>query len=307
VPNVTNAQHTCGPSNNPTITANTAYAATVFVKANGYTRVNVLLTNTGFSNGVQATYNLTTGAITAVGNVGTGSGAAALIQQIGNGWWRCSISGVIDATSTTGKMAIYADNGLGNNFAGDGTSGLLVWGAQLEAGNFPTSYIPTTSAAVTRNGDFYDISPTPWLVAGSGSFAAEWLTNNYATVGGGCLRLDDGTANNSENINLAASTPYNANGSQAAANVNNYNSPQINLAFGAVNKAALAWAATGNLFYANATPTTIGVAVAIPTGMNRLRIGNVGTGVARTVNGWMRRVQYWSRALSANELQQVTT
>jgi len=38
----------------------------------------------------------------------------------------------------------------GVSYLGDGTSGLYIWGAQLEVGAYATSYIPTLSASVTR-------------------------------------------------------------------------------------------------------------------------------------------------------------
>ena len=37
------------------------------------------------------------------------------------------------------------------SFTGDGTSGVYLWGAQIEAGSFASTYILTTTTAVTRN------------------------------------------------------------------------------------------------------------------------------------------------------------
>ena len=78
------------------------------------------------------------------------------IQDYGNGWYRCSI------TSNAGPNNGYRISLLDNEtnpatsspqYQGDGVSGLYIWGAQRENADSLTSYIPTTSAAVTRNAD----------------------------------------------------------------------------------------------------------------------------------------------------------
>ncbi|NBT76715.1 MAG: hypothetical protein EBT15_12275, partial [Betaproteobacteria bacterium] len=70
------------------------------------------------------------------------------------------------------------------SYTGDGFSGLYLWGAQLEAGSFATSYIPTTSAAVTRNADAASMTGTnfsSWFNNGEGTIYAE--TTGYASGG----------------------------------------------------------------------------------------------------------------------------
>ncbi|MHB1125247.1 MAG: phage head spike fiber domain-containing protein [Ramlibacter sp.] len=89
-------------------------------------------------------FDLSSGAVSAT--VGSIAGSS---EAWGNGWFRLVIVGVpAGATDVYNQFNAYASL----NYA-DRTTGALVWGAQFEAGAFPTSYIPTTSAAVTRTAD----------------------------------------------------------------------------------------------------------------------------------------------------------
>jgi len=81
------------------------------------------------------------------------SGITAKIENYGNGWHRVSVTQTA-ASTKTGQFYINLADGDGTStITANGTNGILCWGAQLEIGSIATSYIPTTTAAVTRNSD----------------------------------------------------------------------------------------------------------------------------------------------------------
>ena len=76
----------------------------------------------------------------------------ATIQQYANGFIR--ISAITVGTTGNKALGLGLVNDLGqDSFVGTGTKGIYVYGAQAEAGAYATSYIPTTTAAVTRLAD----------------------------------------------------------------------------------------------------------------------------------------------------------
>lgn len=95
-----------------------------------------------------ATFNVANGTIYS-------GGASARIVPVGGGWYRASV--VYTALTATSVFSFRIGLNNAQNTAGDGTTGVHVWGVQFEAGDSVTSYIPTTTTAVTRGGDICSI------------------------------------------------------------------------------------------------------------------------------------------------------
>lgn len=126
---------------------NTDYTLSCFIKNNGLNTSSLRFysVETGF---IQTEFDLRDGTITS-----TTSGASSSIKDYGNGWFRVSLTFNTGLAATSKQTQICR-----NAFQGDGTLSFYVWGAQLEEGAFPTSYIPTSGSTVTRSADLATMS-----------------------------------------------------------------------------------------------------------------------------------------------------
>lgn len=132
-------------SNFTAAVAGTTYIISGYAKAGERTAAYI---NMGVDNGVfagqAATFNFSTGVIS--GQTGT---ATFTMTDVGNGWYRWAIAATAAASATPVIRFQLIGTGGSVTYTGDGTSGLYIWGAQLEAVTYqttPSTYNSTSPA-----------------------------------------------------------------------------------------------------------------------------------------------------------------
>lgn len=275
------------------------YTGSVLVKAGERGFCDLVLRTQTFSGYQIWKFDLSTGVNANSGTLGFTAGNGYSINM-GSGIWLCVITATTD-TDTTINFDIRINNSYGNpTYNGDGTSGIYIGCPQLEQGAFATSYIPTTSAAVTRAADIASMTGTnfsSWFNATEGTFVAksDHASNSNTSV---VFQVDDG--GNTNRILLF-------NGREYYIGVASVTQADIVVGSSAVNTPLTVAASYKQNDFSAAQAGVLGTpdnSGNIPT-VNVLNIGRLVTG--QYLNGHIQRLTYYNKRLPDATLQALST
>ena len=277
-----------------TTTPSSDYVYSIFIKKEERNWVKVM---TAINNG--ANFNVEDGVIGIVD-----SGITANIENYGNGWFKCSVSFNTSASLDRVYVRISTSNGV-TSYQGDGTSGVYIYGAMLEQGSYPTSYIKSNSgSATTRAAE---------TCTGSGDAATfndsegVLMAEISALDNDGTYRLisiSDGNVNNSTNIQ------YSGVSNQIRARIETAGLPQADITSTVTSqtlfhKIAVLYKSNQFELWSNGFKVGEDTNGTPPSGINKLSFDRGDGG--NDFYGKTKQIQYFDSALTDSELETLTS
>lgn len=128
-------------------TSGEQYTYSIYAKKSERTQLQLRFSTGAFPSNCSTVFDLD--------NLTTADGAgvdSSKVYSVGNGWYRCELQGTANATGAT-AVEVYLASGGVTSYDGDGSSGLYIFGAQVEELSFASSYIRTEGSTVARVAD----------------------------------------------------------------------------------------------------------------------------------------------------------
>jgi hypothetical protein len=273
------------------VVSGSSYTLSCFAKPAGRNFIQLLMIG-GFASTISAFFNLTTGA------VGTTAGSPVTqATNVGNGWWRLSITATATSTAGTTVQIRPSNSSTTAFYTGDGVSGIYIWGAQFEAGAFSTSYIPTVASQVTRTADVAVMTGTnfsSWYNASEGAFVGSSVLTRQSAAGATAIF----SANDNSGLNYI-NCFYRGNGSLGvnivSGSVLQFDQTPLGVtAANTIVNIGVAYKTSSTVSYANSTIQTPIVIATTPT-VTQLQLGISPSGAY--LNGIIKSLRYWPQRI----------
>lgn len=229
-------------------------------------------------------------------------------------WKRFSATTTAIATNRGFRLALRGTTGTSDS------ADLLVWGAQHELGNYATSYIPTTTAQVTRAADtstsaqatraadsaiIDQANTAPWLKEKEGSIVSVSDSNFIAGAGNGAsavCSLDDGSTSN--RISLFAASGSNTLTEFVSGGVVQASLQQAGVSVGVKRRSALSYIKNSFSLSSDGSVSVTDNSGTVPN-VKQLQLGKVFSD--GQLNGHIKRLTYYPTAFTNEELQVLTS
>ena len=300
--NTSNADHYI--LGNPTAPGPATFTSSVYLKAGERTKYFTFMSDFA-TGGVGLTADLIANTAVLTSTTGQWSNSSASITNAGNGWYRVSITSTL-ANSAQPRVSHYALNAsAATTYTGDGVSGIYMWGAQVEKGSFPTSYIPTAGSTVTRTADTASITGTNFsnfFVQNTGSLFVDCSLQSSASAGQAPIVTVDASGANFRALSRRATL-----GAR-----NTSNNDLIDVTSGVWNgepkKIAFTWVPNDCTLVENGILVGTDTSTTLPLStVDRMLIGaNAAGGFLPAMGGRIARLTYYPTRLQDFQLQQLT-
>ena len=219
----------------------TSYTYSIFAKIKDVPFISISETTSAGGTLRRSWFDLQNGTLGSINSAHT-----AKIESYGNGWYRCSIT--FTATAGTYSILNYLSNG-NNSTTAIVSTGLYIYGAQLEQQSYATSYIPTNGATNTRLQDIANNSGNSTLINSTeGVLYAEIAALSSPVDSPKNITISDGTVNNYVRIEYYQDGRVYGNVYDGTSVAANFVVNQLNF-----NKVAIQYSSSGSKLYVNGT------------------------------------------------------
>lgn len=281
-----------------TISAGATHSWSVVAEAAGRTQILLSVQNTSGTNGFSGFIDLSTGAITSFAAAGSGTATAARAVHLGNGRWRCSIAGIVGGSATTARCHVYLASAGTAGYAGNGASGVYLRDAQMEAGAFPSSIIPTTISQATRLADVLTVPVSAFPF----SAAAGTVLVDFRPIAAGIqteiLRLYDGVS--------GGITLYRKANNTVCWNFGGQETSQVAVVAGQRLSVAACYSGSGDVMVIDGGAVNTKIDSTVPTGITTLALSGAAGGGLAQVGGHFHQVAYFTRRQSNTDQQNLS-
>jgi hypothetical protein len=300
--NTSNAEHYT--EDLVSVTSGTQYTFSVYLKKKGYDTACIRIPAIGFVDNAYFIFNFDTKQITT--SVGTMDSYG--VEDVGNGWLRAYM--VRTANASAGALfRVHAKQPTA--FTGDGDSGVYIYNAQLEAGSFMTSVIPTSGSTATRSADVASIGVSEFGYNSSeGTVFVDWAPAHRPWTGFNRV-FEIGKSGGPNQISLLGTSGTNNTYPSIVDNSVSqldYNNTFFSVTTSNFYKVCMSFKQNDfNLAY-NSNLVVGDTLLTVPQidQTNSIFIGSDRNGSSR-FTGYIKSIKYYPRALTASQLEALTS